>query len=214
MFEERTSGDKYYTIEGPKRAEIKVKGSKFIATSAPAKTKDEALEFLDTIRSEFHDATHNCFAYRIGHEGLEFRAADDGEPNGSAGKPILFTISKYDFSDIIVIVTRYFGGTKLGVGGLARAYSESAEEALKLCKPKEVHLVTAVKVFCTYEDISPVKKLIEEMSVTFSEFYGDSVEFEAKLPNSRVEEFTKRITGTTAGRAGTRILEPEIFRGK
>ena len=197
--------DKYYTIEGQTRAEIKVKRSKFIATAVPAKSIIIAKEILGTIRTEFYDATHNCFAYRIGADGLEFRASDDGEPSGSAGKPILFSIKKYDYSDLIVIVTRYYGGRKLGVGGLARAYSEAAELALEKCKRKAVHITIPVKVFCTYEDLNAVKKIISNYAISFSEDYGDAIQIIAEIPKSTVVEFSSMITEATSGRAGTVI---------
>ena len=121
--------DFYYTIQQRERTSIKVRGSEFIATVIPVTSKDQALKELESLRSEFWDATHNCFAYRIGKGGLEFRTSDDGEPSGSAGKPILFVLHKYDVSDILMVITRYYGGTKLGVGGLARAYSDSSSES-------------------------------------------------------------------------------------
>lgn len=197
--------DLYHTIERVERSEIKIKGSKFIASAAPANTKEAALAYLECIRAEFFDATHNCFAYQIGADGLEFRAADDGEPSGSAGKPILFTIRKFNFSDIIVIVTRYFGGTKLGVGGLARAYSEAAEQTLRLCLPKEVHKTVPVKIFCNYEDVSVIKKLIDLKAVTFEEQYSDSVEFIAYIHLSEADAFAHSITSATNGRAAAYI---------
>ena len=88
--------DFYYTISNLSRVEIKIKGSKFIASARNIASKDEANEFINSMRSEFHDATHNCFAYRIGNNGLEYRFSDDGEPNGTAGKPILFSIKKFE----------------------------------------------------------------------------------------------------------------------
>jgi putative IMPACT (imprinted ancient) family translation regulator len=109
--------DSYCTVASRERTEIVVKSSRFIGSLAPAKSKDEAMLYIDDIRKEFYDATHNCFAYRIGAQGLNFRTADDGEPNGSAGKPILFSIQKADVSDVVVVVTRYFGGTKFRSGG-------------------------------------------------------------------------------------------------
>lgn len=194
--------DKYYTIKAPKRAEIKIKGSKFIASALKTDSKEEAEAAIGTIRSEFHDATHNCFAFRIGHSGLIFRYSDDGEPNGSAGKPILFAIKKFGYSDVTVVVTRYYGGTKLGVGGLARAYGDAAEAALELCEKKVIHRTTPIKVFCTYEDISPVKRIIDDMAVSFEEEYTDSVEFLVNLHLSKVDEFEKRIINATNARAG------------
>lgn len=199
--------DFYYTIAKPFRAEQKIKGSKFIASVASVSTRDEALLFLEQIRSEFFDATHNCFAYRIGPTGLEYRAADDGEPSGSAGKPILFAITKFELSDIIVVVTRYFGGTKLGVGGLARAYSSTTELALSQCERKAIHITAPVKVLCTYEDVSTIKKLIDEYAVSFSEHYSDAVEFIVNLHLSKMVEFQNKVIANTNGRAGVILVK-------
>ncbi len=198
--------DLYYTIKKQERAEIKVKGSKFIATASPVPSKEKAKEILGTIRTEFHDATHNCFAYRVGPQGMEFRASDDGEPSGSAGNPILFAIKKHNLSDLIVIVTRYFGGKKLGVGGLARAYKKSAERTLKFCKKKPVYIIKKIRVMCDYEDLSPVKRIIDKTAIKFEESYRDAVEIIAEIPLSKTEEFQKMITEQTSGRAGTVLL--------
>jgi uncharacterized YigZ family protein len=199
--------DYYHTIEAIQRAEIKEKKSKFIATVIPASSKEKAKEELDKIKKEFYDATHNCYAYRIGAKGLEFRAADDGEPSGSAGKPILLSIKKYDVSDVIVVVTRFYGGTKLGKGGLARAYSAAAEEALELCEKKKIDVTTRVKVFCTYEEINVIKRLIDEYAVKYDESYTDSIDITAFIPKSKAEEFANKVDVLTNARAGTRILE-------
>ncbi|MES2767433.1 MAG: YigZ family protein [Bacteroidota bacterium] len=203
--------DTYYTISSVIRSEIKIKGSRFIGSAIPAADKETAMAALEKIRKEFFDATHNCFAYRFGSDGLEFRTADDGEPNGSAGKPILFSIQKAQVSDILVVVTRYFGGTKLGVGGLARAYSESAGDVLSKCEIVPVHRTTAVKVFCTYEDVDIIKKLIEKNAVNFEQNYHDAVEFIAYIPQSQVESFTHSVTSQTNARAGTVIVTDESF---
>ncbi|MFP4529013.1 MAG: IMPACT family protein [Candidatus Kapaibacterium sp.] len=205
MDNKRKDIDKYYTIEEKNESEIKIKGSKFIAQAAPVADKDEALMFLESVRAKHYNANHNCFAYRIGYDGLEFRASDDGEPSGSAGKPILFEIKKHNVSDIIVVVTRYFGGTKLGVGGLARAYSEAAGQTIEMCRRRPVHRTIPVRVFCTYEDISAVKRLVDEYAITFEEEYTDAVEFLANIPISKVDDFAGRITEDTGARAGTII---------
>lgn len=199
--------DRYFTIAKPLRTEIKIKGSKFIASVSSVSDKTSALEFLEAIRSEFFDATHNCFAYRIGFDGMEFRSSDDGEPSGSAGKPILFTLKKFDYSDIIVVVTRYFGGTKLGVGGLARAYSGSAADVLAKCERNIIPRTIPVKVFCTYEDVSRIKKLTEDNSIRFEENYADVVEYLAYIPLSKIEYFTAKVNSLTNGRAGTLIQQ-------
>lgn len=198
--------DTYKTIRARERTEIKVKGSRFIASVAPARIKDEAQSFVDSIRKEYFDATHNCYAYRFGSDGLQFRAADDGEPSGSAGKPILFILQKFAVSDIVLVVTRYFGGTKLGVGGLARAYSDSAESVLKQCELMDVFHTKQVKIFCIYEDISAIKRLLAVYAVRFEEDYHDAVEFIADIPQSKVNEFLLAVTSVTNARAGTVLL--------
>ncbi len=198
--------DFYSTIKGRHRGEVRIKKSRFIATAANVDSKADAMKFLEKVRLEFYDASHNCYAYRIGPGGLDFRAADDGEPAGSAGKPILYIIKKFGFSDIIVVVTRFFGGTKLGVGGLARAYSEAAGKVLAVCSKDIVHLTIPVKVFCTYQDVSAVKRLIAATAVQFDEHYADAVEFTARIHKSKVDSFTASITSATAGRAGTVIM--------
>lgn len=199
--------DYYFTIESWQRAELKIEKSRFLATAFPAPTVEEAKEALDSVKVEFHDARHNCFAYRIGPKGMEFRAADDGEPNGTGGKPILFAIKKFEFSDIIVVVTRYFGGKKLGKGGLARAYGDTAEEALKLCTPKKIDITQKVKVFCTYEEINVIKRILDEYAVSYDETYTDSIDITANIPISKVEEFVQTVDVKTYARAGTRVLE-------
>lgn len=206
-----SSFDTYYTISSAVRSEIKIKGSRFIGSAIPVATKETAMAELEKVRKEFFDATHNCFAYRFGSDGLEFRTADDGEPNGSAGKPILFSIQKAQASDILVVVTRYFGGTKLGVGGLARAYSESATDVLNQCEIVPVHRTTGVKIFCTYEDVDVIKKLIEKHAISYEQNYHDAVEFVAYIPQSQVETFTQSVTTSTNARAGTIILTDESF---
>ena len=198
--------DIYYTIDKQETAEIKILGSRFIAHANHASSKEIALDFLNNIKLQYHDATHNCFAYKIGKNGLEFRAVDDGEPSGSAGKPILFSINKHKLSDIIVVVTRYFGGKKLGVGGLARAYSQSADEVLKKCERKKIHITTPVKIICTYEDLDVIKRLLSKESVSFEEKYHDVAEFVAHVPSSNTESFIDMVISSTKARAGANVI--------
>jgi uncharacterized YigZ family protein len=199
--------DKYYTIKQAEVAEIKVKGSKFIANAAPANNKDDATTFLEQIRSKHFDATHNCFAYQFGWDRNEFRYSDDGEPSGTAGKPIYLTLGKYDVSDIIVVVTRYFGGTLLGVGGLIRAYSNAAEEVLQMCEKKVVNRTQKVKIFCRYEEISLIKRLVSEYAISFTEDYTDSITIIADIPISKAQAFADKISADTNARAKAEILQ-------
>lgn len=198
--------DYYFTIKDVQRAEIKIKSSKFIATVSSVNSLDNAIDFLSKIRAEFFDATHNCFAYRIGWDGSTFRASDDGEPSGSAGKPILFSIQKFDVSDVIVVVTRYFGGTKLGVGGLVRAYSDAAELALEKCEKQIINRTKSVKINCRYEEISIIKRLIEQWAVSFEETYSDAVEIIANIHISKVEQFAATVKTATNAKVKVTFL--------
>ena len=122
--------DEYQSIKADVTASIKVEGSKFIAAAFPVDLRLQTEQILANVRKEYFDATHHCYAYALGSEGKEFRYSDDGEPSGTAGIKILAAIQSKSLSDILVVVTRYFGGTKLGTGGLGRAYFESASRVL------------------------------------------------------------------------------------
>lgn len=198
------SMDYYYSIVEHKFFEQKIRGSRFLANAFPIDSKEEVEKYLHQIRKEHYDATHNCYAYIMGSQGLEYRANDDGEPNGSAGNPILFSIKKYKLSDVLVVVTRFYGGTKLGVGGLARAYGDTAEEVVKLCKRRKIDITRKVKVFTTYDDINVIKRLLDEFAVSFDEVYTDTIEITADIPISKIEKFRQQITEQTADRSGSR----------
>ena len=139
--------DEYATLAARAEAALTVRGSRFLALAIPAREPGECETELAARRKHLHDATHHSFAYRLGEAGAVWRAGDDGEPAGSAGKPILGAIEGAGLSDVLVVVTRYFGGTKLGVGGLARAYRAAASGALT----KGGH---AVRVLCAVLDVA------------------------------------------------------------
>jgi uncharacterized YigZ family protein len=199
--------DIYYTIEKIETAEIKIKGSKFLSVAAHTPTKEAAMEFLGLMRSQYFDATHNCFAYRIGWNGLDFRYSDDGEPNGTAGKPILFSLNKFELSDIIVVVTRYFGGVKLGVGPLARAYSDSAVEVLQKCVKVPVHRTKKVKINCLYDDINIVKRTLSQYAISVEEEYTDSIQIFADIHLSKAQFFCDEISRITNARVGAVVID-------
>ncbi len=157
---EHRSDDFYWTVARPARAEIKVKGSVFIGTISPVANRQEAEAFLETIRKEFHDATHNCFAYRIDEQ--TFRYSDDGEPSGTAGKPILSVIDKHPLQRVALVVTRYFGGTKLGTGGLIRAYSEAAHETIRVAPIIQHFREVNLRVAYPFSQINRVQHLVHQ----------------------------------------------------
>lgn len=137
------------TLSEPVQAELIEKKSRFIGYAAPVETEEAAQAFLQEIRTRHRDATHNCYAYQVGEHNQYQRSSDDGEPSGTAGRPILEVIKGSGLSNIIVVVTRYFGGTLLGTGGLVRAYSASAQAAL--AEGERVRLVAAAAWALTVE---------------------------------------------------------------
>lgn len=127
--------DSFSSIKRFNRSQLRVKGSKFIAYAFPVENEEEVQDLIGKVKKEFHDATHHCFAYRIKLKDKDIiRTSDAGEPKGTAGEPIFLAIKSKDLYNVLVVVTRYFGGTKLGKGGLARAYKESAKDVLYKCE--------------------------------------------------------------------------------
>ncbi len=192
--------DKYYTITNQQTAELKLKSSKFIGYAFPVHNKENAFLKLNEVKVKHFDATHNCFAYQIWN-GNKYRTSDDGEPAGTAGKHILLTIKKYDLNDVLVIVTRYFGGIKLGMGGLVRAYTETTDSVLKLCEKKIVNITNSIRINCRYEEISIVKRIINEYAISFSEKYMDSIEIITHIPLSKTDQFMNTIISVTKAKA-------------
>jgi uncharacterized YigZ family protein len=192
----------FNTISQRTRTELKVRGSRFIATAFPIASKEEANEELDRIRREFWDATHNCYAWRLAPDGLQYRFADDGEPSGAAGKPILFILQQRGLLNVLVVVTRYFGGTKLGVGGLARAYGDAAAQALDAAEVVEVFPTDSLLVYTPYEDVRAIRQLVERYAISFHEEFRDIVNYTVVIRSEQVEEFSALLTETSNGRAG------------
>ncbi len=197
----------YYTLSGESRQELEVKGSRFIATAVPVASKEDALIHLERVRQMFPGATHHCYAYRLGAGGLDYRAWDDGEPKGSAGRPILFVIQKYRLSDVLVVVTRYFGGTKLGLGRLARAYAQATEMVLAGAQRVAVVHYVRVRVFCNYEDVDAVVHILNRYALDYDAEYRDAVEFNARIRQDALERFATELAETTSARAGFIITE-------
>jgi uncharacterized YigZ family protein len=168
----------------------------------PVASKEEAQAELEKIRKELWDATHHCYAWRLAPSGLEYRFSDDGEPSGSAGKPILFVLQQREIVNVLLVVTRYYGGTKLGVGGLVRAYTDSATEVLSSVEVSTVHPTDSVQVFTPYEDMRVVRGLVEEYAIRFEEEFRDAVSYTLTLRSDQVEEFAARLTDMSQGRAG------------
>ncbi|MBN1482566.1 YigZ family protein [candidate division KSB1 bacterium] len=195
------SDEVYKTIRALATAEKKVKGSRFIGRATPVRSRDEAELFVTLISKQYHDATHNCYAYRIGYGPAEYtRFYDDGEPSGTAGRPILQAMMSHDLTNVAVVVTRYFGGTKLGTGGLIRAYGSIAEEALDKAEIYTFYPVHTLKIFCTYQHVNTIKSLINKFSgEVIDSDYGDSISMTIRLHQYKSQQFTQCLLDQTSG---------------
>lgn len=156
--------DAYLTIAEPAEAIYKERSSKFLAYAYPVESEEEVKEHLDRLHKEFFDATHHCYAYRIGAEGEHFRANDDGEPSGTAGKPILGQLLSSQITNCLVVVVRYFGGTKLGVSGLIQAYKESTAEVLAVSHIIEKTVDTLFDITFPYIAMNGVMRVVKEVN--------------------------------------------------
>lgn len=152
----------YKTIASTTQAEFKDKGSRFIAFAYPIQTLEEVKQYVSILREEHHKARHWCYAYRLGVDGTQFRANDDGEPAGSAGRPILGQIDSAGLTDVLVIVVRYFGGTLLGVPGLIHAYKTAAAEALTVAEVIEKNVEKMVWLRCEYPYLNEAIRITKQ----------------------------------------------------
>ncbi|MCU0438338.1 MAG: YigZ family protein [Raineya sp.] len=157
--------DIYYSIETSTEGVYKEKGSKFLAFAYPVETEEDIKNALNTLKKEYFDATHHCYAYILGANQEKWRANDDGEPNHSAGTPILNQIKAKGVSDVLVVVVRYYGGTKLGVSGLIQAYKISASLALEEAKLIEKVLTVQMEITYNYSETSEVMNIINKLDL-------------------------------------------------
>lgn len=188
------------TIIHSNEFKFKEKGSTFIGTAFPAQTISEAEEILDTIKKQYYDATHNCYAYKIHTEGEKY--SDDGEPNGTAGIRILNGINKFELTNLIVISTRYYGGTKLGVGPLGKAYYDSAFGVLNESKIISLTEYHQIKLSFDYNLLSPVHKLLSDFKVrNIENKYDPNPIIECMLLRGDEEKFKERLIEMTNAQA-------------
>ena len=211
----------YRTVAGRGRAAFEVRGSEFVGHATPAADREEAEAFVAEIRAEYDDATHNVPAYRVRESsgdrtsgGDPARATggflreygdDDGEPSGSAGKPALNVLQQRDVENVVAVVTRYYGGTNLGVGGLARAYSRAVKEAVDDAGIVEERPHERFSVAVEYDDSGTVRGVLEsaggDAGAEFEAEYDARVTFEVRVPVEEGERLRDRIRSATSGRA-------------
>ena len=204
--------NKYKTVKVCANAEIIEKRSRFIAYVRPVDTEDGALEYLNHIKQKHRDARHNVYAYII-RENNTMRYSDDGEPGGTAGMPVLDMIKKEGLCDIIIVVTRYFGGVLLGTGGLVHAYSAAAKAGINAAGIVNMVLCRKIVIECAYNLIGKVQYEISEYPDAFcgEAQYGGRVSIDVYVPTDKEKEFIDRINDKTNGSAKISLGEIDYF---
>lgn len=193
------------TLAAPASHLLEVKHSRFLAQAAPLDDASQALAFVQRVSAA--DATHNCWAYRF---GSEYRSSDDGEPAGTAGRPILAAIDGQGFDRVVVVVTRWFGGIKLGAGGLVRAYGGSAAECLRTAPRQPLVELAEINLHCDFSDTGVVHALLpaysaEKLNETF---HADGIELLLRLPAAQVAALGHRLRDATRDRARLTETQP------
>ena len=192
--------DSFLTIKYPSISEIKITKSGFIAQAFPLRSKSEISEIINEVRKKYYDASHHPYAYRTGIDKNDFKFSDDGEPSGSAGKPILEIIDRYKVTDVLLVVTRYFGGTKLGVGGLRRAICEAADLCMSSAVIIEKLITEKIKLEFDYTYMNVIMNLLGAEKIKLLENNSDEkckLILEVRL--SKIEKLKTDLIGMTNG---------------
>lgn len=191
----------YKTIYTGGSGEVVEKKSRFIATLRPVSSEEEAVLFIEEMKKKYWDARHNCSAFVIGGKGESARCSDDGEPGGTAGRPMLDVLTGEGLRNLCVVVTRYFGGTLLGTGGLVRAYQAAVRAGLSQCVVIEKKLAFRMRLSCDYTDAGKLQNLIAREGIALLDsVYTDHVELTVLIPVDERAGFEKRAATATAGR--------------
>ncbi len=186
--------DTFLTIESSGEGIFKEKMSRFLSFAIPVSSVGEAREYIEMYRKEYYDARHVCWAYMIGHERTCFRANDNGEPSGTAGKPILGQINSNNLTDILIIVVRYFGGIKLGTGGLIVAYRQAAAEAIAACNIVERLVEDTINIRFEYPLMNDVMRIVkEEQPTVLSQSFEMDCEMSLRLRRSAMPRLCARL---------------------
>jgi uncharacterized YigZ family protein len=189
--------DQYITIEEPSIGEYKEKGSKFIAYAFPVRSEDDVSQYLEQVKSEHFKARHHCYAYFIGLDRELFRFNDDGEPSGTAGRPIFGQIQSFDLIDILIIVVRYFGGTKLGASGLIHAYKKAAKCALDGARFVEKFLCDIFLMEFQYDQMGNIMNIIKSLDLNIIEKkFEKNCQLKIEIRASKVEETMVQLKST------------------
>lgn len=192
---------KYKTIKSNSESKITIKGSKFLAYAYPVQDIDEVEFILHDIRKKYYDATHHCYAWQLGNgKEMTFRYNDDGEPSGTAGRPIYGAIQRLNLTNILVISIRYFGGTKLGTGGLIRAYGQSAGDTLNAAKIKTVETGDKIEFTSSYELHPLIMRIVNQYHIiSFDQEFGESVRIRVEIDETMTQKLLIEVKNATNG---------------
>lgn len=203
--------DSYIKLVKGGQDEIVEKKSRFIGQVMPVSSEEEAYAFIESIKKKHYDARHNCFAFSIGEEMPLLRFSDDGEPQGTAGKPILEVITNSGIHNICIVVTRYFGGTLLGTGGLVRAYTDASKAALEVCETKLMQRIYPVDIKTNYTDMGKIQYILNTNEVRILDtIFAEDVLFVTEIPVNDKNRIVSEITEATGARAEITVKD-EIF---
>ena len=186
--------DTYTSIASPSRGLYKDQGSRFISFAYPVETETQVKELVDSLKKEYHDARHHCYAYRLGLDGSKYRMNDDGEPSSTAGRPILSQIDSAGLSDVLIVVVRYFGGIKLGVPGLIKAYKTASQDALSQARKIEKTAAVTYHIEFDYQNMEQVMRALKDMDIPQSgQSFGQQCSMDIRVRLSQEEELKKRL---------------------
>ena len=205
------ASDRYRIPAARHRVAEEIKRSRFITTVGHAPTLDEARDFIAGVRAEFADASHNCWAYVVGPPGstAQMGMSDDGEPHGTAGRPMLNVLLHADIGEVVAVVTRYFGGTLLGTGGLVKAYSGGVQLALTTLPTLERVPSVELTIVVDYSAVTPIQRILPEYEAqVLDQQFAADVTYCLKLPDAHVDAFTAHLLELTNGQALLEVSKP------
>lgn len=210
--EEESRKEPYKIVEWGGSGEIEEKKSRFIANVRPVETEEEALSFIESMKKKYWDARHNCYAYVMGERAQMMRFSDDGEPSGTAGKPILEVLLGAEVRNAVIVVTRYFGGTLLGTGGLVRAYTQAAQAGMAASVIRTMRYGVQLYITTDYNSIGRIQYLAGMRKIVIEEpEYTDVVALKVKVPYEEEAAIRKEITEATAGKARIEKIDSAYY---
>ena len=191
--------------------EIEEKKSRFIAHVASVDTEEDAIAFIEAMRKQYWDARHNCYAYVLGEQAQTVRFSDDGEPAGTAGRPILEVLVNSGIRNLAVVVTRYFGGVLLGTGGLVRAYTKAAQAGLEASDVRTMCYGYGITLMTDYNGIGKIQYLLGQRGIPVKADYGEQVSVQIRVPYEEKDAVVYEVTEATAGRAEISVSDPLYY---